>query len=374
MRRIVGTQHDFRFMKIFCVVLLYIGSNSAFYLTPTKSFHASSISAQRLRDSGGLAMVKQHTASQRQEESLTSSNVYNASAKLTQRNNQSFNVWNDTILPIITMISACFAMAMLLLAWEDVTCTFVLPSRHRTSLHTATSSSSSFAQSTIHGLGFGYEQRQLLDHFDAATQELPSYNEVMLRHRLERVPRWTASSSSQTDFIDNDVATKSSIHTLLDCLQTVQQLQVLATNNDWDAMRTTLRAEPLSTQLEAASSQVRVSLTPNQHDARATIGFDWGSCGWRHCGALADAQEALDEIDYLLGVLEPPEALFCLDIVERSVRDILASVDWKMAIKVDAAAWRNVAEYVPYQSRDMAGAENKLDDEYLRALQKFRID
>lgn len=48
------------------------------------------------------------------------------------------------------------------------------------------------------------------------------------------------------------------------------------------------------------------------------------SCAWRHCGALADAQEALDELDSLVGVFEPFECLFCLDVVERSFRDILA--------------------------------------------------
>jgi hypothetical protein len=38
------------------------------------------------------------------------------------------------------------------------------------------------------------------------------------------------------------------------------------------------------------------------------------SCAWRHCGAQADAQEALDELDQLLGVLEPFECIFVLDV------------------------------------------------------------
>lgn len=48
------------------------------------------------------------------------------------------------------------------------------------------------------------------------------------------------------------------------------------------------------------------------------------SCAWRHCGAFADAQEALDELESLVGVFEPFECLFCLDVVERSFRDMLA--------------------------------------------------
>jgi hypothetical protein len=36
------------------------------------------------------------------------------------------------------------------------------------------------------------------------------------------------------------------------------------------------------------------------------IGFDWGSCAWKNqCGAIADIQESYDEIDSLIGLLEP---------------------------------------------------------------------
>ena len=45
-------------------------------------------------------------------------------------------------------------------------------------------------------------------------------------------------------------------------------------------------------------------------DSRDEIGFSWGSCAWRHCGALADAQEAIDQLDHQVGMLEPFECLF----------------------------------------------------------------
>lgn len=50
------------------------------------------------------------------------------------------------------------------------------------------------------------------------------------------------------------------------------------------------------------------------------------SCAWRHCGAHADEQEALAELYNLAGVLEPFECDFCLDIVDRSLRDMLAVI------------------------------------------------
>jgi hypothetical protein len=38
------------------------------------------------------------------------------------------------------------------------------------------------------------------------------------------------------------------------------------------------------------------------------LDFDWRSCEWTYCGASADAQEALDALDHLLGAHEPFDA------------------------------------------------------------------
>jgi hypothetical protein len=38
-------------------------------------------------------------------------------------------------------------------------------------------------------------------------------------------------------------------------------------------------------------------------EARSEVGFDFGSCAWRHCGAFADVREAIDELDHLVGIL-----------------------------------------------------------------------
>jgi hypothetical protein len=103
---------------------------------------------------------------------------------------------------------------------------------------------------------------------------------------------------------------------------------------------------------------------------------------WRHCGALADAQEAVDELDYLLGVLQPYEALFCLDVVERSVRDMLTTVPWQQADAVDVLFWKELPLYQPHVSTNVQYDENDrdsgdnyiLDEAYVKALFELRVD
>ena len=53
--------------------------------------------------------------------------------------------------------------------------------------------------------------------------------------------------------------------------------------------------------LTDACSALRYSMV--SPDAREEIGFDWGSCAWRHCGAQADAQEAISELLKDVGML-----------------------------------------------------------------------
>ena len=50
----------------------------------------------------------------------------------------------------------------------------------------------------------------------------------------------------------------------------------------------------------------------NMNELPKLIGFDWGSCAWRHCGAKADAQEAIAELYSNVGMLEPFECRFIL--------------------------------------------------------------
>jgi len=89
------------------------------------------------------------------------------------------------------------------------------------------------------------------------------------------------------------------------------------------------------------------------------------SCAWRHCGAQADAQESLAELYNLIGVLEPFECLFCLDIVERSLHDILA---------VSTVNPSDVPVYVPYEARGQEDGDSALDMDFLEALKGLRSE
>jgi hypothetical protein len=267
-------------------------------------------------------------------------------------------------LPLFILQSAL--LALLFISWEDLLCTNVLPSRHRTSQEWEPT----FGAHTIHGLGFGREERVALRHQDELNDRILSYNEVMLTHRQDRVRRWRGSVSTMDQ--------KQAIRTMLECLKCVTRLKDLADDYQWETIRLELLSEPL-TQLEPAASFLRHTIDEPQirESGEGIVGFDWGSCAWRHCGALADAQEALDELQFMLGVLEPFEAVFCLDIVERSLRDILVSIPWNEARVEDAMSWRDYPAYQPrilYDLEDGEDGEGKINEEYFKALQQFKVD
>lgn len=59
------------------------------------------------------------------------------------------------------------------------------------------------------------------------------------------------------------------------------------------------------------------------NDARRAIGFQWGACGWRHCGAQAETAMALSEfrIHYILS--STMERRYYLDIAKRALDEVL---------------------------------------------------
>ena len=341
-------------------------------------------------------------------------------------------------VPILQFLLYCFLVALLVVGWEDVLCSSVLPSRQYRTLSigeqdqvgtTTTTKNlileysrplSAWGQSTVRGMGFGQDDRLLLitsdpnpwNYDDAVeaqeqnelVQQLRSYNEVMLYHRTVRVPQWQADRQRQQEQEQLQLSPKdgdgvttlasaesysNAIHSLCDCLASVFELQRQIKNYQWDEVRRTLQSTPWSN-LEWAASRLR--------PVNNAVGFDWGSCAWRggaaQCNALADVQEALDELDSLLGVLEPYEALFCLDVVERSLRDMLTSVPWEnYGHSVDYRFWsKQVPPYQPHRVFEpvdtttpnvAAGAggdatigtdEERIDMNYLEALQALRID
>ena len=79
---------------------------------------------------------------------------------------------------------------------------------------------------------------------------------------------------------------------------------------------------PLVGELEEASTVLARSslLSP---EARSSIGWQWGACGWRQCGAQADAAQALCKLRSNLGMLAPLEAVYYLDVAIRAADEIL---------------------------------------------------
>jgi len=214
-------------------------------------------------------------------------------------------------------------------------------------------------------------------------REMPSYNEIMEEHRLYRVPTWRhdnsfsiKTSSPQSLSISSQERRQLELGTAVTSvyrsLDLVNQLKLEANDYNWDNMKELLESPILRKDLLEGCSVLRGAVDILDGDARREIGFDWGSCAWRHCGANADAQESLAELYNSVGMLEPFECHFVLDIVERSLRDILTvvpityhPVDLRDTLKV----------YVPYQREsDVNGYVNgeegssTIDDKFVNTL------
>jgi hypothetical protein len=218
------------------------------------------------RNNHVLRLVSRSHDDDDDDDSIKSRTVQSQSHSSTDET-MSASFLSDTVRPIAVAIVQSFLLAILLLTWEDYTCSYTLPSRNRVDLPISTS----WGASTVRGLGFGHAQRmQLLQRQITPTTNddlgrIPSYNEVLLEHRQERVTRWRSADT----LVIEDMAVP--IHTLCQILRTVGELQGLAENYEWVDMRTALYTAPLS-QLETAASSLR------KWDPDAVIGFDWGSC------------------------------------------------------------------------------------------------
>ena len=163
---------------------------------------------------------------------------------------------------------------------------------------------------STHRLGRGYLDRIHEEQEEGATRNIPSYNEILQRHFQERIPRWR---SIPFNVDENQLAT--SCDTIVNALELVLDLKALASDYQWEKMRVILRDPRLTYKFEEACSTLLLTKGLVDNDGKSLIGFDWGSCAWRHCGAQADAQEALSELYNGLGLFEPFESLFVIDVI-----------------------------------------------------------
>lgn len=287
--------------------------------------------------------------------------------------------------PVCQVLGSSFmalGMALALITWETISYDFALPSRQTRSAvvqeelyHSPLNSvKQQWGKVTVQGMGFGYSERRILATRSAMDEDSSfqlsdrsSYNEVMLRHRQDRVPSWKQRGDSTS-------VPESSLHTMLAALESLTELKALALDYQWDILRAALRSELWQTELNEAAARLRLT----NDLTSSVIGFDWGSCAWRQCGAWADWQESLDQLDALLGMLEPNEVVFCLDIVERSLRDVLAVVPPELWGKADWQTYQRIPDYQPYPSStadsSFIESEEGADDPYLQALMELRVD
>lgn len=311
---------------------------------------------------------------------------------------------------ILTHFSSCFGVACLLSTYEDFDCTSLKPSRG-TLRRTGTfaqqlgmnsnnkNSWESQVGAATNGMGSNkYERTQVRPMYKEHTAStdyedttIPSYNEIMEHHRQHNVQRWRQKylqylkKEQQHVVTNNDneknheiasskeemEAMRHAAQIMFQCLTVIlKQLKPAAQDYNWELVRSILSSSLFRTEMEPAATTLFYA-SP-QSTAREEIGHDWGSCAWRHtCGALADVQEALAELNNAAGMLEPNECAFCLDIAERGIRSILETVP----AEVQPAA---LPPYEPYavnenvaQEDDYAGVVSE-EKVFLRVLNELR--
>jgi hypothetical protein len=276
-----------------------------------------------------------------------------------------------------------------------------------------------FIGAATKGMGYGITNRDNISTFEewygsSATtmQWKPSYNEIMLHHRLQRVPRWKDMTQMQTYPMSMEQL-EDAVSTLYASLDELDELKVMADNYMWDEIRSYLEPitdkvttstlgtdndespRSLTTALEYSMDVLRT--TPIQHLSSTTsastnvnelsdiIGFDWGSCALRHCGAKADAQEAVAELYSEVGMLEPFEVRFIIDVVVRSIRDVLAIIPDNIKPHEKDGSIVQYKAYVPYMAQGGSSDGYNVspllpeyrpnsDYEYTQTLSELRVD
>eukprot|EP00978_Attheya_sp_CCMP212_P004607 scaffold10034_cov53-Attheya_sp.AAC.10 len=272
------------------------------------------------------------------------------------------------IFQVVSHVMKCSVAAMAVCAYEDYDCSTLKP----------LSGTIRPSVGATRGMGRGSVDRSkdLYEYNygtvipgDVSLREVPSYNEVMEQHRTRTVPQWQRDSEHSLEKNGPAIASitrdqvQESVADIFSAVEALHQLQDMANDYQWDEMKTLLRSPVLTSDLENACSCLRGAVDFLDDDARRDIiGFNWGSCAWRHCGAEADAQETLAELYNSL--------------VERSLRDIVAVIPKPLLPR-----GRPLPSYKPYEPQ--GGEQNEyeygadmddaaIESDFLKALSGLR--
>eukprot|EP00956_Cyclotella_meneghiniana_P001540 scaffold1734_cov64-Cyclotella_meneghiniana.AAC.6 len=257
------------------------------------------------------------------------------------------------VVPISFFATCCLLGAFVISSYEDFDVTHVRPNPSTLRLCQTTSRSKYCIGAATRGMGWGLSDRIQLenknqqdiannnaDAFEnwygsSATtlQWKPSYNEIMLEHRSDRVPRWnihkdrmlsTELSSTVASAPPNMEELQWAVLNLYQSLDELDNLKVMADNYQWDEIKAAInpsnKQSSIRSTLEYSMDILKASSSIQSQERKegednniaTVIGFDWGSCAWRHCGAKADGQEALAELYSSVGMLEPFEVRFVI--------------------------------------------------------------
>ena len=218
----------------------------------------------------------------------------------------------------------------------------------------------------------GSATRGMGQHADS-NEEVPTYNDILYQHRSQRVVRWKKQS---VDTVPK--STREDVETVGRTLKSiVETAKPMANDYAWDDLHELLKSSEYTSDLYVALDSIHQNLARTGKEE--VIGYDWGSCAWRRnaCGGLADYQEARAELYNLVGLLEPFECQFILDIMERSLRDILTTTSTSTD---QISKWIQQNPYKAYESVNYdgtvdptTGESSTLDQEYLSVLQIIRI-
>jgi hypothetical protein len=305
---IVALKHR---LMCFCILLLLLGNSTAF--SPSSSSSSSSSSSQNRLGSRKRVHFNHKTNTPLDE------NIFSL----------------HDLLPVSMFTMCCVAGALLISTYEAYDVAHVRPNPS-TLRRPTTTTGLNYLRAATKGMGWGESDRmfgeELLNTFDfeewygssaATLQWKPSYNEIMLQHRLERVPRWVNKErfGSKSNIMDtfNEEGLQHAVLNLYQSLDELNELKLMADNYQWDEIKDLLHPNngksKIRNALENSMDVLKfylVSKRQEQDNPSTIIGFDWGSCAWRHCGAKADGQEALAELYSSVGMLEPFECRFVL--------------------------------------------------------------
>lgn len=300
-------------------------------------------------------------------------------SQLPQTTTNSFEASEDR-RTIITHLFSCLTASISIISYENFDCANLKPQQ------------AALKKSSVKGLGYGAQDRiegksdsSLVGSKDESLWDVPSYNEVMLNHRIDRVPRWEKQVGRGFSSVGSCQTMEEAAGVTYQSLKIIEDLKTYSKDYNWDEMRDLLNSSTLNENLENACVYLRKNLNDSttgslvDNNPISEIGFDWGSCAWRHCGALADIQEALAELRNYLGLYEPFECLFVLDIAERSLRDIISIIPSKyMQQKIpDYVSYisqsdSNAGGYSGLEENDNGGTTSSLDMDFLSALNQLR--